>query len=84
MKTSKGRLNKNDASDLTSEYSLALGIFAKWFFSNRGLQRRTDISHVTSHVEDHTSTKRLPVKYNIVHPGLFVVYLSTLSVTHAM
>jgi hypothetical protein len=31
MKTSKVRLNKTDVSDLTSEYSLALGIFVPWF-----------------------------------------------------
>lgn len=81
MKTSKVRLNKTEASALTSEYSLALGHFCAMVFSNRGSRRLTDISHVTSRVEDQTFTKLLPVKYNIVYPGLFVVYLSTFSVT---
>jgi len=43
-------------------------------FSNRGLRGLTDITHVTSHVEDHTFTKLLPVKYIIAYPRLFVVY----------
>jgi hypothetical protein len=84
MKTSEARWNKVDASALTSDYSLALGHFCAMVFSNRGSRRLTDISHVTSHVEDQTFTKLLLVKYNIVYPGLFVIYLSTFSVTQTM
>jgi hypothetical protein len=84
MKTSEVRLNKIDASALISEYSLALGHVCAMVFSSRGSRRLTDISLVTSHVEDQTFTKRLPVKYNIVYPGLFAVYLCTFSVTETM
>jgi hypothetical protein len=84
MKTSNVRLNKTDASALRSEYSVALGYFCAIVFSYRGSRRPTDINRVTSHVEDQTVTKPSPPKCNTVYPGLFVIYVSTFSVTQAM
>jgi hypothetical protein len=80
----KVRLNKIYVSALTREYSLALGNFCAMVFCHRGSRRPTDISHVASHVQDQTFTIRLPVNCNNVYQGLFVVYLSTFSVTQTI